>query len=594
MTGYFHAELDNIEGIDDTYPDVEKKYHRGSRMKTRIKLRNKVLENQKLLQVIFCLLLMIFFTGCGERSKTPDQSKKEAQTETVAPPAYGDAIIEGSIGDASNLIAMLAADSASHDIASLCYNGLVKYDKDLNLVGDLAESWDISQDNLTITFHLRKGVKWQDGMELTADDVMFGFQTIINPNTPTAYAGDFQEVYRAEVLDKYTFKVTYKKPFAPGLASWGSLVILPKHILEGQDITKSSLVRKPMGNGAYMLKEWKAGEKIELISNHDYFEGRPFLDGFIYKIIPDTATMFLELKAGNIDFMGLSPLQYLRQTETKTFQDNFRKYKYLSFTYTYMGFNLLNPLFQNKRVRQAISYAINKNEILEGVLQGLGEVATGPYKPGTWQYNSAVKTYPYDPEKAKALLKEAGWVDTDGDGILEKAGKQFEFTVILNQGNNERRKTAEIIQRRLTEVGISIKLRVLEWATFINEYIDKKNFDATILGWTIGQDPDLFDVWHSSKTNFKELNFISYKNEEVDRLIMEGRHTFDRKKRKQAYFRIQEIFAEDQPYVFLYVPYALPIIHKRFQGIEPAPAGITYNFVKWYVPKPEQKYTIQP
>ena len=540
------------------------------------------------------LLLSIFCNSCGEHSEKTSQNKKEAQTETVASPAYGDAIIEGSIGDASNLIAMLAADSASHDIASLCYNGLVKYDKDLNLVGDLAESWDISQDNLTITFHLRKGVKWQDGIEFTADDVMFGYQTIVNPTTPTAYAGDFQEVEKAEVVDKYTFRVKYKKPFAPGLASWGYVVVLPKHILEGQDITKSPLTRSPMGNGAYKLKEWKAGEKIELVSYHNYFEGRPFLEGFIYKIIPDTSTMFLELQAGNIDFMGLSPLQYLRQTETKVFQENFRKYKYLSFAYTYMGFNLLNPLFQDKRVRQAISYAINKNEILEGALLGLGEVATGPYKPGTWQYNPAVQTYPYNPEKAKALLKEAGWVDTDGGGILEKDGKHFEFTVILNQGNNERRKTAEIIQRRLADVGIKIKLRTLEWATFINEYIDKKNFEATILGWTIGQDPDLFDVWHSSKTHYKELNFISYKNEEVDRLIMEGRHTFDLEKRKKAYSRIQEILAEDQPYVFLYVPYALPIIHKRFRGIEPAPAGISYNFVKWYVPKPEQKYTIHP
>jgi peptide/nickel transport system substrate-binding protein len=369
---------------------------------------------------------------------------------------------------------------------------------------------------------------------------------------------------------------------------------LPKHILEGQDITASPLTRKPMGNGPYKLKEWKAGDRIELVSNHDYFEGRPFLDGFIYKIIPDTATMFLELKANTIDFMGLTPLQYLRQTETKTFQEHFKKYKYLSFAYTYMGFNLLNPMFQDKRVRQAISCAINKNEILEGALLGLGEVATGPYKPGTWQYNPEVKALPFDPEKAKALLKEAGWDDIDGDGMLEKDGKQFEFTVILNQGNNERRKTAEIIQRRLADIGITIKLRTLEWATFISEYIDKKNFDATILGWTIGQDPDLYDIWHSCKTNFKELNFISYKNEEVDRLIMEGRHTFDREKRKKAYFRIQEILAEDQPYVFLYVPYALPIIHKRFRGIEPAPAGIMYDFVKWYVPKPEQKYTMRP
>ena len=560
-----------------------------------MRMDKKVFKNQSLvLFFIVCLPFLTIFTACEKSSEKYSNSEQEAKLSTADAPAYGDIIIQGSIGDASNLIAMLASDSASHEIASLCYNGLVKYDKDLKLVGDLAESWDVSDDKLTITFHLRKGVKWQDGVEFTAEDVMFGYQTIIDPNTPTAYAGDFQEVEKAEVVDRYTFRVKYKKPFAPGLASWNYLIVLPAHILKGKDITRSELVRNPMGTGPYKLKEWKTGEKIVLVSNHDYFEGRPYIDGVIYRIIPDLATMFLELKAGNIDYMGLTPTQYLRQTDTPKFKKNFRKYKYLSFSYTYLGYNLLNPKFQDRRVRQAISYAIDKEEIIEGVLLGLGEVATGPYKPGTWQYNPDVKRYPYNPEKAKELLREAGWIDTNGDGIIEKDGKPFEFTVITNQGNDQRKKVAEIIQRRLSEVGIKMKIRILEWATFINEYIDKKKFEATILGWTIGQDPDLFDVWHSSKTHFKELNFISYKNKEVDRLIMEGRHTFDLEKRKRAYFRIQEILAEDQPYTFLYVPYSLPVIHKRFRGIKPAAAGISYNFIKWYVPKPEQKYTIKP
>lgn len=540
-----------------------------------------------------CLLCAVLFLDCGEKAEE-GSSQKGTPGASEAGPAYGDIYIEGSIGDASNLIAMLANDSASFDIAGLTYNGLVKYDKDLNLVGDLADSWDISEDNLTITFHLRKGVKWQDGVQFTAEDVLFGFKTIIDPNTPTAYAGDFQAVEKAEALDPYTFRVKYKQPFAPGLSSWGPLVVLPRHLLEGQDITRSPLTRQPVGNGPYKLKEWKTGEKIVLVSNHEYFEGRPYIDGIIYRIIPDTATMFLELLAGNIDFMGLTPFQYLRQTDTPAFKNTYQKYKYLSFTYTYLGYNLLYPKFKDKRVRQAISFAINREEVIEGVLFGLGMVATGPYKPGTWQYNPGMKPYSYDPAKAKALLAEAGWQDRDGDGVLEKEGEKFEFTIITNQGNNERRKTAEIVQQRLAQVGIKVKIRVLEWATFINEYIDKKNFEATVLGWTIGQDPDLFDVWHSSKTGYKELNFVSYKNEELDRLIMEGRHTFDQEKRRQAYFRIQEILAEEQPYAFLYVPYALPVVHKRFRGIEPAAAGISYNFPKWYVPKPEQKYTIQP
>jgi peptide/nickel transport system substrate-binding protein len=188
------------------------------------------------------------------------------------------------------------------------------------------------------------------------------------------------------------------------------------------------------------------------------------------------------------------------------------------------------------------------------------------------------------------LLAEAGWVDRDGDGWLDKEGRPFSFTAITNQGNPLRDRTAQIIQYRLKQIGIEMKIRTLEWTAFINDFIDKRRFEAIILGWTLGQDPDIYDIWHSSKTGGKELNFISYQNPEMDRLLVEGRRTFDRNERKKIYWRIQEILAEDQPYTFLYVPMALPVIHKRFKGIEPAPAGITYNFIRWWVPKYEQKY----
>ncbi len=505
-------------------------------------------------------------------------------------PDFGDSIVVGSIGDASTLIPMLASDATSHEIADLIYDGLVKYDKDLNLVGDLAESWDVSPDGLTITFHLRKGVRWEDGVPFTSRDVLFGFHLIVDPKTPTAYAGDFMEVSKAEAPDPYTFRVTYKQPFAPALSSWGNIVVLPRHLLRGKDITKSPLGRRPVGLGPFKLKKWNTQESIELVCNRDYFGGRPYLNGYIMRIIPDPATMFLELKSGGLDWMGLSPMQYQRQTNTRFFRENFHKYKYLSFSYTYLGYNLRNPLFKDKRVRQAISYAIDKEEIIRGVLLGYGVAATGPYKPDAWFYNPNVRRYPYDPQRARELLREAGWVDRNHDGWLDKDGRTFTFTVITNQGNALRDRTAQIIQYRLKQVGIQMKIRTLEWTAFINDFIDKRRFEAVILGWTLGQDPDIYDIWHSSKTGEKQLNFIGYKNPEVDRLLVQGRRTFDREKRKRIYWRIQEILAEDQPYTFLYVPMSLPVIHKRFRGIHPAPAGISYNFIRWWVPKNEQKY----
>ena len=553
--------------------------------------------SQKIIPILSLFVLaLLLLTACGQSpadddgQKTVKKGKAGQESHSQLPPARGDTIVVGSIGDASNLIPLLASDAPSHQVAGLVYNGLVRYDKNLKLEGELAKSWEISTDGLTITFHLRQEVKWHDEAPFTAADVMFTYRLIIDPKTPTAYAGDFEQVKEAKILDPYTFQVTYKQPFAPALASWG-LSILPKHLLAGQDITKSPLSRHPIGTGPYIFSQWKGGEKIELTANPDYFEAQPYISRYRYRIIPDSATMFLELKAGNLDWMGLTPIQYDRQTAGKKFKGKFNKYRYLSFSYTYLGYNLKNPLFQDKKVRQALSFAINKQELIDGILLGYGRVATGPYKPDTWFYHQPSKRYAYNPEKAKQLLREAGWEDHDNDGLLDKNGHSFSFTVMTNQGNTLRAQTAVIIQRRLEEIGIKMKIRIVEWSAFINEFIDKRKFEAVILGWTTGQDPDMYDIWHSSKTGPKELNFISYKNSEVDQLLEKGRHTFEQKERQKYYDRFQEILADEQPYTFLYVPESLPIIAARFQGIKPAPAGISYNFIKWYVPQTLQKYT---
>ncbi|MCS7280791.1 MAG: peptide-binding protein [Desulfobacterota bacterium] len=531
--------------------------------------------------VVAFLLLFFFLFGCSP-------GKRKVSYEDEGKPAYGDALITASLGEPTNLIPILTTDAPSHDVAARIYNGLVKYDKDLRIVGDLAESWSVSRDNLIITFRLKKNVKWHDGKPFTAKDVLYTYKVITDPKTPTAYSSDFLEVKKAEVIDDYTFRVTYHRPFAPGLISW-AISILPSHLLDGQDITRSPLLRNPIGTGPYKFKEWVAGQRIVLLANEDYFGGRPYIERHIIRFIPDSASMFLELKNSRIDMMGLSPLQYLRQTDYPAFKREFNKYQYLSFSYVYLGYNLKHPFFKEKAVRQALTHAIDKREIIEGVLLGQGIEAHGPYKPDMWAYNPQVKRYEYDKEKAKKLLESCGFV-RGKDGILEKDGKRFEFTILVNQGNDVRIRCAELIQKRLAEIGVKVKIRVLEWASLINEFIDKRNFEAVILGWTIPHDPDLFDIWHSSKQGKKELNFISFENKEVDELLVRARHTFNIEERKRYYFRFQEILAEEQPYTFLFIPYANVAIHKRIKGVSPAPLGITYNMEKWYVPYEQMRY----
>lgn len=535
------------------------------------------------------LLIIILLPGCGKKK----EANKTAVNENKAyEPAYGDTIVEGSIGQVSTLIPQLASDSASHEVADLIYSGLVRYNKDLVIEGVLADSWKVSGDGLEITFNLKKDVKWHDGKPFTSRDVLFTYKLMIDPKTPTAYSGDFLRVKKAETPDDYTFVVTYDKPFAPALISWSS-AILPAHLLEGKDITETEFGRNPVGTGPYIFSKWDS-DKIILLSNKDYFEGRAYIDRVIYRVIPDGQTMFLELKKGGIDWMGLSPIQYSRQTETGFFKENFQKYRFPSFSYTYLGYNLRDEKFKDKRVRQALSYAINRQEIIDGVLMGLGRESTGPYLSDMWVYDENVKRYSYDTAKAKELLSQAGWKDSDNDGILDRDGEKFEFTIITNQGNLMRARTGEIIQKNLQDIGINVKLRIIEWAAFLKNFINKKEFEAVILGWSVPRDPDLYDVWHSSKTGPEELNFVSYSNPEVDDLLEKGRSVFDQGERKKYYSRIQKILAEDQPYTFLYVPDALPVLDARFKNIKPAPAGITYNFIRWFTPQSLQKYKYTP
>lgn len=496
---------------------------------------------------------------------------------------YPNTFTIGLLSDAKKLLPFLASDSASGEISGYIFNGLTKYDKNIKLTGDLAESWDVSKDRLTITFHLRKGVKWQDGVEFTSDDVLFTYKVVTDPKTPTPYGSNYGPVGKVEATDRYTVKVTYKEPFVPALEAWG-MGIVSRHVLEGKDISSPELNRNPIGTGPYKLREWVSGQKIVLEAFDGYFEGRPGIDAIVARIIPDPSTMFLELKFGGLDFMGLTPPQYKLQAGSDFFNRYFRKFKYPAFGYTYMGYNLLDPLFSDVRVRRALAHAVNKKEVIAGVLVGYGVPCTGPFHPETWAYNPQVKDYDYDPGKALELFAEAGW-RKDPQGALVRDGRPFSFTLITNQGNEARLKAAQIIKEQLKRIGIDMNIKVLEWQAMLHDFVGKRRFEAILMGWSLSRDPDMYDIWHSSKTKEGEFNFITYKNEEVDRLLLQGRKEFDFVKRRAIYRRLHELIMEDQPYLFLYIGDALPVVHKRFKGIEKAPLGIMYDFIHWYVPE---------
>jgi len=553
-------------------------------------------------------VLLVFVAGCnGETgpgvSEKPLQIAADTKTATDAKggdrkapaPDYGDTRIEASIGNVSGLIPNLTSDSASHEVGNFMYNGLITLGRNLEIVPELAKSWEFSKDCLTLDFTLNEGVKWHDGKPFSASDVVFTFETTMDAKTPSPYKSDFQDVDKVEARGPNQVRVTYKRPYAKALQSW-SLAMLPRHLLE--QWVKDGKLREapqnwtaPVGTGPYRFKEMKSGDKVVVVANQDYFKGPPRMARIVYRIIPSQATIFLELKAKSVDVASLTALQYARQTEYPAFEKAYNKFRYPGTGYTYLGFNLKDPRFADRRVRRAFAHAINKQELLDGVVLGLGREASGPFRPGTWAENPDVKGLPYDPKRAVALLAEAGWKERNGDGLLVKDGVPFTFELLTNQGNDERKKVAEIIQAKLREIGVGVEIRMLEWAALLKEHIKKRQFQAIILGWGTSPDPDQYVVWHSSQMGPDQLNHISYANPDADALLEAGRSSCVQADRVRYYRRLHQVLADDQPLVFLYWRDSLPVVASRIHGILPGPAGIGWNFTDWFVPKQLQRYT---
>ena len=545
---------------------------------------NKIIVNKLLsflFSVSFIALILACLISCSQPVlDTNNYNKNYSEQE-------GGTLIDATVGEPSGLIYMVAGESAAAAISGNIFNKLLKYDKNLDLEGELAESWQVSADQKTITFKLKPNLKWADGKSLTSADVLFTWKLVIDEKTRSPYASDYQLVKKAQASDPLTFSVTYENAYAPALDSWSGLQIMPKHLLENKDIHTTAFARKPIGSNYYKLDSWAHGENLKLSRNKNSVLGQAKIEQLVTRIIPDSSAQFLELMAGNIDSMGLDPIKYSRVIPARPeLAQKLALYKELGNSYTYMGFNLKHKPFDDVRVRKAINYAIDKQEIIDGVYLGLGINIASPYKPGTRWSNPVLRPYAYDVAKAKALLSDAGFSDLNGDGVIERDGRPFSFEILTNQ-NKEREKTAVLIQRRLKDVGIEVTIRAVEWASFISRFIKTGDFDVVVLGWGLGLDPDQFNIWHSSQNQPGQFNFIGYNNPAVDQLLDQGRLELDPDKRQKIYHQFSKILLDDTPIIYLSAGYGLTAIHKRVKGIDnPAPpAGVGWNSYDWYIPE---------
>ena len=472
----------------------------------------------------------------------------------------------------------------------------------------LAQVLPVGEHNPVILFRLRPGVRFHDGHEFDAGDVKFTYDAIMNPKNLSPRTSDFEPIKEIQIVDRHTVRVIYKRLYSPAIYSW-TIGILPQHLLDDQALQKemegrdlsaearavfgmrdSEFNRRPIGTGPFRFAEWQTDEFIHLTRNDAYWEGAPEYADYFFRIIPDLLTQEVEFRTGAIDFYGALPHQVTRYKKDEAYQS----FSSLGFGYTYIGYNNRKPLFADPRVRKALGMAINVDEIIKYLLYGEGKQVTGPFPQNTEWYNPEVQPLPYDPEGARRMLEALGW-KTNTEGWLEKDGKVFEFNLITNSGNPVRKNIMTIVQNAWKKIGIKCNTQYFEWAVFLKDFINTASFDATVLGWSMGIDPDIYQIFHSSQSGPQQLNFVGYNNPVADELILRIRKEYSRDRQRQLTHELHRVIADDQPYTFLFVGLSTRVLDKKIVIVERAPDGkeryvkiyptkggnITYYFNKW-------------
>jgi len=542
-------------------------------------------ENSRAL--LICVFLFLLPLACGE--------KKEQSADRSNPDdRYGGTLVVGGIGDVDALNPLVSSTRNASDVEGMLFLTLTEINPDLDSYSpSLAKSWEFSEDHLRLTFHLRNDVTWTDGVKTTAHDVKFSFEKQTDPLIAWSAIRWKQFIEDVEVVDDTTVTFVFKEVYPYQLMDAAVGYILPKHLLEDLPSEKwrtCDFNRQPVGNGPFKLKKWISQQTIELVANERYYAGRPCLDRIVFRIIPDQTSLLAQLKSGDVDLMeSISPKDVASMSEDfRMGKSDVRIVRYPSRAYGYIGWNLRNPLFGSKKVRQALTMAIDRENLIEAVYFGLARLCHSPISPILWAYNPDMPDFPYDPRRAEQMLAEEGWIDRDRDGWLDKDGRRFEFTLKTNQGNRIREDITVIVQDQLAKLGIKVNPRLIEWTVF-SDQTNRKEFEAIVAGWSVGLKVDLTTIWHSQSINDK-FNYVSYSNPRVDALIEVAKREMDRSKAKLLWDEAQSLIVEDQPYTFLYIPEQVNGIHKRFRNVQMDTRGTFIHPEQWWVPKDERKY----
>jgi peptide/nickel transport system substrate-binding protein len=479
---------------------------------------------------------------------------------------------------------LLDDSGASQSGYELMFESLVKPDPKTGTPSpSLATSWDQSADGLTWTFHLRPNVTWHDSQPFVADDITFTFDKIQDANTKTPYRSRFSNVASYDAPDRGTVRVTLKTADCPFLATTMQIPIVPRHLLVGSaDINTDEFnSARPVGTGPFMFKEWQRSSHLTLVANPNHWRGRPKIDQWIRRTVGDDTVLQALLKTGEVDYANVSfgAMEELRDVPHLTMQAVANP-----IIITYIGYNLDRPLFQDKRVRQALTHALDRQSIVNSLLYGQGVLLDSPIAPVSWAYTSDVPKFPFNIDAAKRLLADAGW-SPGPDGILQKDGTRFAFSLATNSSNKERAAVATIAQDAWRKVGIQVQPELMETNAFLVRYQKSRDFDAIVAGGAgLTIDPDQTSFW-STKSIPSGTNFAHYSNPEVDQLLEQARTVSgcDTNVRKSSYAQLQQVLAADQPFTFLYAANTVVFINKRLLNVQVSPWIGATPYVSWSI-----------
>jgi len=549
--------------------------------------------------------------NCKEKDQnTPiRQLANFANAEFYDPQAIrGGGMITAIMSETKNMNALVNNEAFVSTLWSYVNDSLTErnYEHPEKFEPKLAENWEISEDKLSYTIRIRKGILWHDftdpvtgkrweNVEVTADDFKFYLDVVKNPDVDCAPIRTYlQDIDRIEVIDKYTFKVFWKKKYFLSESITLGLEPLPKHFyyaydgpFDGKKFNDDHERNRIMiGCGPYKFVQWDKGAKIILKKWEKYYAANlgfsPALEQLSFEIIKHPMTQLQALRSEQIDRMSFTPDIWINNTNTEDFNEKtgkLKKYKYPSMSYSYIGYNMRMPIFSDKRVRNALTHLVNREKILNDVYYGLARICTGPFFMDSVYNDNTIKPLEFSPEKAKKLLSEAGWTDSDKDGVLDKDGKKFEFTILSVADHPVQSKMLPIIKEDMASAGVVMKISPIEWSVYVQR-LENKNFEACILGWAMGFENDPYQLWYSEEAEKPaSSNHCGFVNKEADELIMKIRECFDIKERIELCHKFHALIHEEQPYTFLFSPYNLLGMNGKYRNVRVFPSGIPTNII---------------